>query len=122
MRRTSSSRPYLVEADGKGLKPTANAANGDGAVVDLMFSCTLDGTTCKQVSSLPFRGSVATDAITLKRVEERTIPATGTKAGALVYEDRRVVSADSNTMTLCRQGVMPDGQKYQSTIVLVRSK
>src|ERR1700761_4656022 len=63
------SATILVEPDGKGLKSTANAINGDGGGVDLGFNCTLDGTTCKQISSLPLRGPVATDAVTLKRID-----------------------------------------------------
>jgi hypothetical protein len=43
------------------------------------------------------------------------------KYGKLVYTDKRVVSADGKTLTVTRKGTTPEGKKYESTIVLVRS-
>jgi hypothetical protein len=110
-----------IDSTGNGLKSTASAANGEGLASDFTFSCSLDGTPCKVTASIPMRGSTAVDTISLQRIDEHTIAATGMKQGKLVYSDRRVVSADSGTMTVTRKGTTPEGRKYQSTIVLVRS-
>jgi hypothetical protein len=109
-----------IESLGNGLKSTASGANGEGFATDFSFTCSLDGTPCKIVTSTPLRGSNAVDAISLKRIDARTIAATGTREGKLVYNDRRVVSADGNTLTVTRDGTAPDGKKYRSTLVLLR--
>ena len=111
-----------VETTANGLKSTASAANGEGFASDFTFTCSLDGTPCPVISALPMRGSSAIDTLTLKRIDERTITARGTKDGKLVFVDQRAVSSDGMTMTVTRQGTTPDGRKYDSTIVLVRSR
>jgi len=110
-----------IESTANGLKSSASAATGEGLATDFTFSCTLDGTPCKVTTALPMRGSTALDMISLKRIDDHTIAATGMRNGKLVYKDQRVVSADGDTMTVTREGTTPEGRKYQSTIVLVRS-
>jgi len=112
----------VVESAGNGLKSTTSTADGEGVASDFTFNCPLDGTPCKVTSSLPLRGSWSMDTMSLKRVDQHTIMATGSKQGRFVYEDRRVVSADGNTMTVTRQGTTPEGKQYESTIVLTRSR
>lgn len=109
-----------IEAAGSGLKSTASGADGRGISSDLTFSCQLDGTPCAVTSSAPSRSVSAVDTITLKRVDPNIIVATGTRNGKPVYTDRRVVSASGKTMTVVRDGVTPEGKKYESTIVLER--
>jgi hypothetical protein len=109
-----------IEPLGNGLKSTASGANGEGFASDFTFTCSLDGTPCKILASMPLRGSNAVDTISLKRIDARTIAATGTFGGKLVYNDRRVVSADGNIMTVTRDGTTPEGKKYRSTLVLLR--
>jgi hypothetical protein len=60
------------------------------------------------------------DTISLKRIDDHTIAATGTHKGKLVYNDRRIISADGETMTVTRDGTTPEGKKYRSTLVLLR--
>src|SRR5262249_54084710 len=74
-----------IESTGNGLKSTASAANGEGLASDFTFNCSLDGTPCKVIAALPMRGSTAVDTISLKRVNDHTITATGMKNGKLVY-------------------------------------
>ena len=109
-----------IEPAANGLKSTASGADGRGISSDLTFSCQLDGTPCAVTSSAPSRSQTAVDTITLKRVDKNIIVATGTKNGKPVYSDRRVVSANGKTMTVVRDGVTPDGTKYESTIILER--
>jgi hypothetical protein len=104
----------LIESSGKGLKTTASNADGKGVASDLMFDSPLDGT------SSPVSGSPVMDMISLQRMDDHTIAATATKEGKLVYADRRVVSADGQTLTITRDGTTPDGKKYRSTIILER--
>ena len=110
-----------IEAAGTGLKSTASAADGQGIVSDLTFTCHLDETPCKVTpATSPMRSESAVDTVTMKRVDQNTIMATGTKDGKPVYSDRRVVSANGKTMTVIRNGTTPAGKKYANTIVLER--
>jgi len=110
-----------IEQAENGLKSTASGADGKGYASDFTFTCSLDGAPCRVVSMSLMRSKSAVDTVSLKRVEDRTILATGMKNGKLVYSDRRVVSDDNNTLTVARKGFTPDGKPYESTIVLLRS-
>jgi hypothetical protein len=109
-----------VESAGSGLKSTASAADGEGLASDFTFNSPLDGTPSKVIAATSIRGSSAVDTVSLKRIDDHTITATGSKNGRLVFSDKRVVSTDGMTMTITRNGITPEGRKYQSTIVLVR--
>lgn len=109
-----------IESTGKGLKSTVSGADGEGLANNMTFNCTLDGTPCKVKASVPMRGAAAVDTISLQRVDDHTIRATGLKNGNLVYSDQRVVSANGETMTVIRKGTTPEGRKYQSKVVLAR--
>jgi hypothetical protein len=109
-----------IESAGSGLKSNASAADGEGISSDLTFSCQLDGTPCKVITSTSLRSASAVDTITMKRVDANTIMATGRRNNKLVYTDRRVVSADGKTMTVIRDGTTPAGKPYESTIILDR--
>jgi len=111
-----------IESAGTGLKSSASAADGKGIASDFTFNCLLNGTPCKVTAATALRSASAVDTITLKRVDPNTIMATGTRKGKPVYSDRRVVSDDGTTMTVVRDGTTPEGDKYQSTIVLERSR
>jgi len=71
-------------------------------------------------SPTPLKGFSAVDTISLKRVDDHTITATGTKSGKVVFSDTRVVAADGATMSIHRNGTTPEGKKYSSQIVLIR--
>ncbi len=111
-----------IESDGAGLKSTAAAADGQGLASNFTFNCSLDGTPCKVIAAMPMRSVSAIDTISLKLIDDHTIRATGLNSGKFVFTDQRVVSADGKTMTVARKGFTPEGNKYQSTIVLVRSE
>jgi len=112
-----------IESAGNGLKSTGAAADGQGISSDFTFNCQLDGTPCKVTpSTIPMRSESAVDTITLKRIDQNIIMATGTKNGKPVYSDRRIVSDDGKTMTVVRNGTTPNGKKYESTLILDRSR
>ena len=110
----------LIESSGTGLKSTASGADGEGIASSFTFSCQFDGTPCNVASSSHLRSESAVDTISLKRVDPNTIIAIGARKGKQIYSDRRVVSADSKTMTVVRDGTTPEGMKYETTIVLER--
>lgn len=111
-----------IESTGNGLRSTVSGADGEGLANNMTFNCTLDGTPCKVEASTPMRGSAAVDTISLHRIDDHTITATGLKNGKLVYSDLRVVSTDGDTLTVARKGTTPEGRKYQSKVVLLRSR
>ena len=95
------------------------AANAVTAFAHLFandYEASLDGKPSKVT------GSPAIDELSLKRVNEHTIDATGKKDGKVVYTDKRTVSKDGKTYTISRTGTSPDGKKYQSTMILDRVK
>ncbi len=100
-----------IEAAGDGVKSSTDAADGQGRADDYMFESPLDGTATKVVNAKDV------DSLALKRVDAHTITGSATKEGAAVYSDRRVVSADGNTLTVTRSGVTAEGKHYQSTLV-----
>ncbi len=111
-----------IESVGGGLKSSASVTTEDGLANALTFTCSLDSTPCKITSSLPMWGSTRIDTVSLRRIDDRTIVATATYKGKEVYSDRRVVSADNESMTITRSGTTAGGKRYTSTIVLVRSR
>jgi len=104
------------------LKSTVSSSDNQGFVSDFTFSCALDGTPCSVVSATAMRGAYAVDTIALKRVDDRTVIATGTKDGKLVYIDSRAISPDGATLTVQRNGTTPEGKKYESTLVLTKTR
>ena len=109
-----------IESTVKGLKSTVSGADGRGIASDFTFSCQLDGTPCKVTAATPQRSRSAVDTVRLKRIDPNTILATGTWNGKPVYSDLRVVASDGKTMTVTRNGTTPEGNEYQSTIILDR--
>lgn len=100
-----------IEASGKGLKSTTEAADGEGRADQHMFDSALDGSATRVV------GSPIIDSLTLVLIDSHTIRATASKDGKTAYTDRRVVSPDGGTLTVTRTGTTPEGKNYQSTLV-----
>lgn len=112
----------VIESTEKGLRSTASGASDEGLASDYTFTCSLDGVPCEITTVMAIRGSNAVDTITLKLVDSHKIEATGKHKGKLVFTDDRVVSADGNTLTIHRKGTSPEGKKYESTIVMMRTR
>ena len=101
-----------VESDGRTYKASVDTTDDKGQPVKFDYEATLDGKPSKVT------GSAAIDELSLKRVNDHTIDATGKKDGKVVYTDKRTVSKDGKTYTVSRTGTHPDGKKYHATIVL----
>jgi hypothetical protein len=105
-----------IEPTQKGLRISASDADGNGRAADLRTDSPLDGTAS------PVVGSPNVDSTSLKRVDDHTITGPSFKDGKLMYTDRRVVSADGNTLTIQRDGTTPEGIKYQNTLIFERTQ
>jgi hypothetical protein len=100
-----------VESDGTTYKASVDTTDDKGQPVKFDYESSLDGKPSKVT------GSAAIDELSIKRVNDNTINATGKKAGKVVYTDKRTVSPDGKTYTISRTGTSPDGKKTHSTIV-----
>jgi hypothetical protein len=100
-----------IQPSGNGLMISVDGMY-QGQPTKFTYTATLDGTSTT-VSGYP-----QIDAISMQRVNDHTITATGKKDGKTVYTDRRVVSSDGKTMTITRQGTDEQGKAYQATFVL----
>ena len=100
-----------VESDGKTYKAFVDTTDDKGQPVKFDYEATLDGKPSKVT------GSAAIDELSLKRVNDHTIDATGKKDGKVVYTDKRTVSKDGKTYTISRTGTSSKGKKYHATIV-----
>jgi hypothetical protein len=107
----ASSGGVHVESDGKSYKASVDTTDEKGQPVKYDYEASLDGKPNKVT------GSAVIDELSLKRVNDHTIDATGKKGGKLVYTDKRTVSQDGKTYTISRNGTSPDGKKYHATIV-----
>ncbi len=109
--RLASSATMKLEAEGNGLKATVDSTDAQGKPVNFTYSASFDGNP-SSVSGHP-----NVDEITLHRVNDHTINATGKKGGKVVFTERRTVSKDGKTMTLSRNGTNPEGKKFHATMV-----
>jgi hypothetical protein len=109
-----------IEPAGNGWKSTASGADGKGIASDFTFNCLLDGMPCKVTAATPMRSETSVDTMTLKRIDDHTVLATGSFQGRQVYSDRRMVSLDGKTLTVVRTGFTAEGKKYENTLVLAR--
>jgi len=106
-----SSGSLRVETDGTIYKASVNTTDDKGQPINFDYEATLDGKPSKVT------GSAAIDELSLKRVNDHTINATGKKGGKVVYTDKRTVSNDGKTYTISRTGTSPAGKKYHASVV-----
>ena len=100
-----------VESDGTTYKASVDTTDEKGQPVKFDYEAKLDGQPSKVT------GSAAIDELSLKRVNDHMINATGKKNGKVVYTDKRSVSKDGKTYTISRTGISPDGKAIHATIV-----
>jgi hypothetical protein len=99
------------EESGDGIKRTGESVDADGKTTAMAYSAKYDG------KDYPVTGSDAYDAITIKRINDRTSEATLKKSGKVVSTARRAVSADGKMMTITITGTDAKGQKMKNTAV-----
>ena len=103
-----------IEPDGAGLKVSVEATL-QGQPNSFTYQATLDNKPIKVTGTPGF------DEIwTMRGGDNRTMTASGRKAGAVVFTDQRVVSGNGKTMTIFRSGTIAEGQPFKATMVFDR--
>ena len=105
------SATITYEATADGIKRTGDSTDADGKTTSMAYTAKYDG------KEYPVTGSDAFDAISIKRINERTSEGTLKKAGKVVSTARRVVSADGKTLTTTITGTNAKGEKVKNTAV-----
>jgi hypothetical protein len=102
-----------IEQDGAGLKISVEATL-QGQPNNFTYQATLDNKPTKVIGTPGF------DEIWTMRADDHTLTASGRKAGAVVFTDRRVVSGNGKTMTIFRSGTNAEGKPFKATMVFDR--
>lgn len=100
-----------VESDATNYKAYVDTTDEKGQPIKFEYEAPLNGKPSKVT------GSATVDELSMKRVNDHTIDATGKKDGKVIYTDKRTISKDGKTYTIARTGTSPDGKKFHATIV-----
>ena len=100
-----------IESEGDNIKLSSDGIDATGNPTHIEYTAKYDG------KDYPVTGTDRYDAVTLKRINDRTTAATLKKGGKMVSSARRVVSKDGKAMTLTITGTNPKGQKTKSIAV-----
>lgn len=100
------------EAVGADMKASVEGTDPKNQPINFSYQAPLDG------KATAVTGAPNFDMISIKRINDRTLTATGKKDGKVVWTDRRAVSSDGKTMTMTRNGTNPEGKKYHAIAVL----
>jgi hypothetical protein len=92
----SQTRAYQPHADG--VKATIRTVYANGHTTDIQYTAKYDSV------EYPVLGSVDSDTITLKRVDEFTAESVLGHGGKVIGTARRVISRDGKTMTITYRG------------------
>jgi hypothetical protein len=111
----SETRTYEEQKDG--VRVTIRTVDGKGREATSVYLTTPDG----QQHSVSGSGGPA-DAVALKRINEFTAESTLMHAGREIAKTTRVVSADGKTMTIVYQGLDPEGNQVNYTLLFDRAK
>jgi len=102
------------EAQGNGVKQSAEGTYADGSPIASSYAANYDG---KDNPVSGTGGPGGADTIALKRIHPNTTEATWKKAGKVVWTFRYVVSKDGKVMTEARKGTNANGQPVSSVVV-----
>jgi hypothetical protein len=107
----AKSATFTYEETANGIRRTGETINDDGTRTSFEYAAKYDG------ADYPVKGWDVVDAISLKRVNERTTEATLKKSGKEVRTARRVLSEDGKTLTITSTGTNEKGQKFKNVAV-----
>ena len=99
------------EAQGEGLKVTAEGVNAEGKPISQSYTVHYDG------KDYPVTGSADYDTIAGKRLDAYTVEGTVKKAGKAVGTFKRTVSKDGKVMTITATGTNAKGQPFKNVLV-----
>ena len=109
------SQTQTSEAQGDGVKFSAEGTAGDGSRIAWSYTANYDG------KDNPVSGTGVpngADTIALKRINPNTIDATFKKAGKVLGTGRQVVSKDGKVQTITAKGTDATGKPVSRMIVL----
>ena len=105
----SQTRTYEVSGEQEKMIGKGIDAKGNETLFE--FTANRDG------KDYPYKGSQIYDSISYKTVDARTVSYTTKKAGKLVTNGTRVVSADGKEMTISGKGTDAQGQPFEAIMV-----
>lgn len=101
---------YLLELEGEGIKVTMAWETAENQQLQQVYHSIPDG------KDYPYESPVV-DAISMTRIDANTLDTTAKKEGKVIAHGRRVLSPDSQTMTITQSGYTPDGTWYNNLSV-----
>jgi hypothetical protein len=108
------SRMLTFEAQGNGVKASAEGTAADGSHFAYSYTANFDG------NDNPVSGTgvpSGADTLALKRINRNTTEATLKKAGKVIRTGRLVVSKDGKMLTITAKGTNANGQPGSDAIV-----
>lgn len=106
---------YVITSDGERYTMTMRWTGSDDRTVEQVYQAIPDG------QSYAFEGSQGVDSFSMTRVDTHTLDTTARKDGEIVSHARRVLSDDSNTMTITTDMHAPGGTHYTNVAVYIRA-
>ncbi len=101
----------VYEAAGDQVKVTVDGVDGEGKPAHNEWTGKFDG------KDYPVTGDPASDARSLKQIDDHTLELTVKKNGKVTVTGKNVVSADGKTRTINTSGTDSKGEKIKNTAV-----
>jgi hypothetical protein len=111
---TPKSDALTFQAQGDGVKVSADGVAGDGSPIAFSFMTNYDGKE-SAISGEGFPNGA--DTVAVKRIDANTSTATAKRAGKVVYTRTLAVSKDGKVMTITAKGTDEQGHPTSSTSV-----
>lgn len=105
---------YLIAPVDAGYLITMHWTTADGQAREMAYSGIPDG------EWYPVADNPAVDAMSMTRVDERTLVTDARLGVRIVATGRRLLSQDGQSMTIHQSGMRPDGKPYTNTSVYRR--
>ncbi len=105
---------YIIEPLGEGYRITMKWTTPEGQSVESAYESIPDG------QEYPYDKPAIADAISMTRVDARTLDSQSKKGGQVIAYARRVLSEDGQTMSITQSGTKPDGTRFSNKSVYHR--
>jgi hypothetical protein len=103
-----------ITAAGKGIRVVSKGVDADGKATSTEYTASYDG------RDFPVLFNLVYDSISLKRIDTNTSELVRKKAGKVVQNAKRAISADGKTMTVRTTGVDDHGRNVDNVAVFDR--
>jgi hypothetical protein len=105
----------IVEAEGDGIRTTADVVSGDGTAYHFTWTAKYDGKDNLVLGASPYGSGV--HSIALTRIDSHTAKIVTKLNGKVTITQTLAVSADGKTRTIHTTGTDREGQPFDSTAV-----